>query len=65
MDTYMDILGGLLDQARYEYSCFGNYPSPKYGTVTDGVLPAGNATRKREIGARSLVQREGSDRWVV
>lgn len=35
----MDILGGLLAQARYELSCFGDYPSPEYGRVTDGVLP--------------------------
>ena len=65
MDTYMDILGGLLDQARFEFSCFGDYPSPKYGSVTDGVLPVGNSTRKREIGAGSLVQRDTGERWVL
>lgn len=67
IDTYMDVLGGLLDTARYEFSCFGDYPSPNYGSVTDGVLPEnGNATAKRDLRAGSLVQWEGgSDRWTL
>ena len=63
MDTRMEILGGLLDEARYDFSCFGDYPSPKHGNVTDGV-PIGNATRKPDVGAESLVQRDSADLWV-
>ena len=60
MDAYLDTLGRLLGQARYEFSCFGDYPSLEYGSGTDGVLPqAGNARRKREIGAGSLVEWKG------
>ena len=65
MDTYLEVLGGLLDQARYEYSCFADYPSPEYGSVTDGVLPASNSTRKRELGALSLMAREVSGGVLV
>ncbi|KAK8091404.1 uncharacterized protein PG998_015219 [Apiospora kogelbergensis] len=35
MDTFMRILDGLLEQAKYEFSCFGNYTAIPYGNVTD------------------------------
>ncbi|KAL9115209.1 MAG: hypothetical protein Q9227_001003 [Pyrenula ochraceoflavens] len=35
--TFLNILGGLLPQARYEYSCFAHYSVTPYGSVTDGV----------------------------
>lgn len=63
LSTYLDILGGLLDEAEYEYSCFGDYPSAKYGEITDGVpvnsssSSGSNGTsgqRKRDMGAWSL-----------
>ncbi|KAK5944476.1 hypothetical protein PMZ80_003758 [Knufia obscura] len=37
MGTYLNVLGSLLDQARYEYSCFGNYSAASWLNVTDGV----------------------------
>jgi hypothetical protein len=58
--TYLEILGGLLDEARYEESCWGSYPSAAWGEVTDGVPVngTGNGTEsgkvKRMLGARSL-----------
>jgi hypothetical protein len=58
----LDVLDGLLETARYEFSCFGEYDSPAYGTVTDGVL--GNRT-KRELGAWSLRDRDAGDRWLL
>ena len=64
MSTYLQILGGLLEQAHYEYSCFANYSSPAYGTVTDGVPPGVNGTSmKRGLGARSLGHVAESDRF--
>ena len=37
MITFMSWLGGLLPTARYEYSCFANYPVEGYGNITNGV----------------------------
>ena len=36
-DTFLKILDTLLPAARYEYSCFANYPATPYGSITDGV----------------------------
>ncbi|ETN43295.1 uncharacterized protein HMPREF1541_02454 [Cyphellophora europaea CBS 101466] len=67
--TYLDVLGGLLDQAQYEYGCYGNYPSPKYGQTTDGVPVNGTSQsqRKRNAGALALIERRGlgsDDFWL-
>ncbi|KAL9620626.1 MAG: hypothetical protein Q9160_004880 [Pyrenula sp. 1 TL-2023] len=35
--TVLDVFQGLLAQARYTESCFGNYSATPYGTVVDGV----------------------------
>ncbi|RMZ77021.1 hypothetical protein DV738_g4590, partial [Chaetothyriales sp. CBS 135597] len=61
-DTYLDILSGLLSQAQYEYSCFGDYPSPPYGSVTDGVPPNTTAKYKRDLGAFALGHTWDDDR---
>lgn len=34
---FLDILDGVLDTARYEYSCFAKYTATPYGSVTDGA----------------------------
>ena len=63
LSTLMDIFNGLLNEARYEYSCFGKYPAVPYGNVTDGV-----PTVKRDLSARfgaGLEMYESSDRWIV
>lgn len=69
LDTYLDVLGGLLDQAMYDYSCFGDYASPKYGDTTDGVPANGTESgqRKRDLGAASLAwaQKRSSDDFSV
>lgn len=36
MGIFLEILSGLLETARYEYSCFGNYTSTPYGMVNNG-----------------------------
>lgn len=71
LDTYLDVLATLLDEAQYEYSCFGDYPSPKYGDTTDGVpvnstSDGGSAQQKRDMGAWSLgyMPRSGDDFWL-
>ncbi len=64
MGMYLQILGGLLDQAQYHYSCFGKYPSPPYGSITNGV-PNTNATMKKALGARSLGYKWKNDRFWV
>ncbi|KPI34836.1 3-phytase A [Cyphellophora attinorum] len=69
LETYLNVLGTLLDQADYEQACFGTYPVAKYGEISDG-RPL-NATMKakrdakrvhhslaRELGAQSLWHRE-------
>ncbi len=63
LSTVLKVFGGLLDQARYDYSCFGNYPSVPYGNVTNGV-----PTVKRALGGAfgaGLEIYESSDRWIV
>jgi hypothetical protein len=68
MSSYLDALSGLLERAQYEYSCFGQYPAPGYGNITDGVpLSANSSTsaHKRALGGLSLVQRAESDAFVV
>lgn len=63
LSTIMEVFGGLLDTARYEYSCFGKYPSVPYGNVTNGV-----PTVKRDLSARfghGLEFYESSDRWIM
>ncbi|KIW14294.1 hypothetical protein PV08_07076 [Exophiala spinifera] len=60
LSTMMNIFSGLLDTARYEYSCFGHYPSVPYGDVTNGV-----PTVKRDLRGRTghgLEVYESSDR---
>jgi len=37
MSTFLGQLSGLLTQARYDYSCFANYPVESYGKITNGV----------------------------
>ena len=37
LDTFLGILGGLLDQAQYEYSCFGDYKDADWGDLTNGA----------------------------
>lgn len=61
LGTYLDVMGGLLEEARYEESCWGSYPSAAWGEISDGVpleeRGSGNATQgqvKRMLGARSL-----------
>jgi hypothetical protein len=63
LSTVLKIFGGLLDTARYEYSCFGNYPSVPYGNVTDGVP----TVKRRALGGAfgtGLEIYESSDRWL-
>jgi hypothetical protein len=76
LNTYLEVLGGLLDTAQYEESCFGKYPVPTYGETTDGVSPtlnssssATNSTARvhhllaRELGGQSLWMRGEADMW--
>lgn len=37
MGTFMRLLDGLLAQAKYDYSCFGDYTAVPYGHITDGT----------------------------
>lgn len=39
MGIFMNHLERLLETARYEYSCFGNYTDAPYGEVDDGKFP--------------------------
>jgi hypothetical protein len=48
------VLGGLLDQADFEYACFGNYASVEYGEISDGRPLQTNGMSKRDLGSRSL-----------
>lgn len=60
LSTILTIFSGLLDTARYDYSCFGKYPSVPYGNVTNGV-----PTVKRSLRAMfgsGLARDESSDR---
>lgn len=40
MNIFLEVLSTLLDTARYEYSCFGNYSTAPYLSVTNGRLPS-------------------------
>jgi hypothetical protein len=42
LSTFLDVLSTKLDEAEYEYSCFGEWPIVQYGQLTDGVPPAGD-----------------------
>lgn len=37
LTTFIEVLSTKLQEAQYEYSCFGDYPSPPYGSITNGV----------------------------
>lgn len=37
LTTFLDVQSQNLDEAMYEYSCFGKYPAVPYGTLTNGV----------------------------
>jgi hypothetical protein len=54
LETYLNVLGGLLDQADFEYACFGNYASVEYGEISDGRPLQTNGMSKRDLGSRSL-----------
>lgn len=63
LSTVLQVWSGLLDAARYDYSCFGNYSPEAPGNITNGV-----PISKRDIGRRfgsGLEFHESSDRWVV
>ena len=38
LGTFLRIQEKMPDAAKYDFACFGEYPPPEYGTVTDGVL---------------------------
>ncbi|KIV97146.1 hypothetical protein PV10_00928 [Exophiala mesophila] len=61
LSTILQVFDGLLNTARFEYSCFGEYPSTPYGNVTDGT-----PTTKRSLTSvfgTGLEFGESSDRW--
>jgi hypothetical protein len=63
LSTIMKVWSGLLDEARYDYSCNGKYTPAAPGNITDGV-----PISKRGLGARfgsGLELYESSDRWVM
>ncbi|KAK0642429.1 3-phytase A [Lasiodiplodia hormozganensis] len=41
LDTFMQVQQTKVDEAQYEWSCWGDYPPVPYGTVTDGVPVTG------------------------
>ncbi len=43
LDTFLKVLRTKLDEAQYEYSCFGEWPVVPYGQLVDGVPPAKEA----------------------
>ncbi|KAK7537506.1 histidine phosphatase superfamily [Phyllosticta citribraziliensis] len=45
LETWMLTQKSKLEEAQYEWSCFGDYPATPYGTVWNGV-PVSNATSK-------------------
>lgn len=64
LSIFLDILGGLLDIAKYEYSCFGNYTVGDYGSVTNGVPAAKRDLLGGGMGS-GLVRKRNSDMWTV
>lgn len=63
LSTVLKIFGGLLDTARYEYSCFGTYPSVPYGNVTDGVPTVRRRALDGALGT-GLEIYQSTDRWL-
>ncbi|KEF55159.1 uncharacterized protein A1O9_08813 [Exophiala aquamarina CBS 119918] len=63
LSTVLKVFGGLLDTARYEYSCFGKYAPVPYGNVTDGVPTVRRRTLDGAFGT-GLEIHESSDRWL-
>lgn len=63
LSTVMKIFGGLLDTARYEYSCFGAYPSTPNGNVTDGVPTVKRRALSRSFGT-GLEMYDSGERWM-
>lgn len=43
LTTFFEIQASKLQEAQYEYSCFGKYPTVAYGGITNGV-PVMNST---------------------
>ncbi|KAF2479222.1 histidine phosphatase superfamily [Neohortaea acidophila] len=39
LETFLKVMGTKLDEAQFEYACFGEYEAVPYGTLTDGVPP--------------------------
>lgn len=37
LSTFLEIQASSLNLSQYEYACFGDWPVPAYGTVTDGA----------------------------
>ena len=37
LSTFIEVQSRSLEQAKFEYSCFGNYAAGKYGDVVDGI----------------------------
>ncbi|KAI5356807.1 putative histidine phosphatase superfamily, clade-2, histidine acid phosphatase active [Septoria linicola] len=44
LTTFLEVQSKMLEEAEYEFSCFGKYPVVPYGGITNGV-PVANATR--------------------
>ncbi|CAK3999640.1 3-phytase A [Lecanosticta acicola] len=44
LTTFMNLQATKLQEAQYEYSCFGKYPSNAYGTINNGVPLANGAS---------------------
>ncbi|KAI9171429.1 3-phytase A [Paramyrothecium foliicola] len=39
LNTFLKVQESMADLAKYDYACFGDYPSVSYGEVTDGAPP--------------------------
>lgn len=66
LETFMKILGGLLEQAKYEYSCFGEYEPAAWGEITDGVPNSAKLTKRHVLGmgmGSGLQRSRNSDVW--
>ncbi|RKK06336.1 hypothetical protein BFJ66_g15271 [Fusarium oxysporum f. sp. cepae] len=40
LDTFLKVQEEMADKAKFDYACFGDYPSLPYGEVTDGAPPS-------------------------
>uniref|UniRef100_A0A0D2YDT9 3-phytase n=1 Tax=Fusarium oxysporum (strain Fo5176) TaxID=660025 RepID=A0A0D2YDT9_FUSOF len=40
LDTFLKVQEEMADKAKFDYACFGDYPSLSYGKVTDGAPPS-------------------------